>query len=287
MIPLIVAGLAIGCVYALVATGFVLVYRTTGILNFTQGSFVMLSGMTASWLITNEHWAYLPADLGAVVFTIITSIVLWFAVLTPLILRRIFGAAVLATLVASYIYQDAVLRWQGPNPVFLPVIQPTFQIRLFSSNISSGQVYVVLGTLVLIVLLALFLKFTSLGRATRACASNRETAQLLGISPITVGGIAMGICALIGAVSGLLITPILPDAASGGTEIALYGFVAAVFGGFGRLTGALLGGLTIGVVQEFVTRYVSGLYVDAIVFMTLLPILLVRSVLAPGANDTE
>src|SRR6185437_2802585 len=90
-----------------------------------------------------------------------------------------------------------------------------------------------------------FLKYTPLGRATRASAADHETAQLLGISPVRVGGYAMCIAAAVGALGGLLITPIQFTSASGATSLALYGFVAAVLGGFGRLSGGVIGGLII------------------------------------------
>ncbi len=277
MLALVISGIVIGCVYALIAAGYAIVYRTTGILNFAQGSFVMLSGMTCAWLIGSEHWSYPLAALGGLLLTMAVGAAIWLLLMAPMLVRRLgVGLAVIATLVVSYALTDAVLLWQGPNPQTLPAITPSFQFHLGATRVSSGQVYVIVGMALILLLLAAFLKYTPLGRATRASAADPEIAQLLGISPVRVGGYAMVIAATVGALGGLLITPIQFTSASGATQLALYGFVAAVLGGFGRLTGGVVGGLAIGILQEFVSRYISTAYADAIVFGVLLLVLILR-----------
>jgi branched-chain amino acid transport system permease protein len=277
MLALVISGIVIGCVYALIAAGYAIVYRTTGILNFAQGSFVMLSGMTCAWLIGSEHWSYPLAAVGGLLLTILAGAAIWLLLMAPMLVRRLgVGLAVIATLVVSYALTDAVLLWQGPNPQTLPAIRPSFQFHVGSTRVSSGQVYVIVGMAMILLLLAAFLKFTPLGRATRASAADPETAQLLGISPVRVGGYAMVIAATVGALGGLLITPIQFTSASGAVSLALYGFVAAVLGGFGRLSGGVIGGLVIGVLQELVSRYISTSYSDAIVFGVLIGVLLLR-----------
>ena len=286
MLALIISGIVIGCIYALIAAGYAIVYRTTGVLNFAQGSFVMLSGMTCAWLISSEHWSYPLAALGGLVLTIAAGAAIWILLMAPMLIRRLgVGLAVIATLVVSYALTDAVLLWQGPNPQSLPPIQPTFQFTVGGTRISSGQVYVIVGMALILILLSAFLKYTPLGRATRASAADHETAQLLGISPVRVGGYAMCIAAAVGALGGLLITPIQFTSASGATSLALYGFVAAVLGGFGRLSGGVIGGLVIGVLQELVSRYISTAYSDAITFGVLIAVLLLRPQGLLGAPD--
>jgi len=286
MLALIISGIVIGCIYALIAAGYAIVYRTTGVLNFAQGSFVMLSGMTCAWLISTENWSYPLAALGGLVLTIAAGAAIWLLLMAPMLIRRLgVGLAVIATLVASYALTDAVLLWQGPNPQSLPAIQPTFQFTVGGTRVSSGQVYVIVGMALILVLLSAFLKYTPLGRATRASAADHETAQLLGISPVRVGGYAMCIAAAVGALGGLLITPIQFTSASGATSLALYGFVAAVLGGFGRLSGGVIGGLVIGVLQELVSRYISTAYSDAITFGVLIAVLLLRPQGLLGAPD--
>jgi branched-chain amino acid transport system permease protein len=286
VLALIISGIVIGCIYALIAAGYAIVYRTTGVLNFAQGSFVMLSGMTCAWLISSEHWSYPLAALGGLVLTIAAGAAIWLLLMAPMLIRRLgVGLAVIATLVVSYALTDAVLLWQGPNPQSLPPIQPTFQFTVGGTRISSGQVYVIVGMALILILLSAFLKYTPLGRATRASAADHETAQLLGISPVRVGGYAMCIAAAVGALGGLLITPIQFTSASGATSLALYGFVAAVLGGFGRLSGGVIGGLVIGVLQELVSRYISTAYSDAITFGVLIAVLLLRPQGLLGAPD--
>ena len=286
MIALVVSGIVIGCVYALIAAGYAIVYRTTGVLNFAQGSFVMLSAMACSWLISAEGWSYPLAALGGLVLTVAAGAAIWMLVMAPMLIRRLgIGLAVIATLVVSYALTDAVLLWQGPDPRSLPAIQPAFLFHLGGTRISSGQVYVIVGMALILLLLAAFLKYTPLGRATRASAADHETAQLLGISPVRVGGYAMCIAAAVGGLGGLLITPIQFTSASGAVQLALYGFVAAVLGGFGRLSGGVIGGLVIGVLQELVARYISTAYSDAITFAVLIAVLLLRPQGLLGAPD--
>ncbi len=286
MLALVISGIVIGCVYALIAAGYAIVHRTTGVLNFAQGSFVMLSGMACSWLITAEHWSYPLAALGGFVLTVATGAAIWILLMAPMLVRRLgVGLAVIATLVVSYALTDGVLLWQGPDPQSLPPIQPSFRFAVGATRISSGEIYVIVGMAVILVLLSAFLKYTPLGRATRASAADHETAQLLGISPIRVGGYAMCIAAAVGALGGLLITPIQFTAASGATSLALYGFVAAVLGGFGRLSGGVIGGLVIGVLQQLVSRYISSAYSDAITFGVLIAVLLLRPQGLLGARE--
>lgn len=277
MLALVISGIVIGCIYALIAAGYIIVYRTTGILNFAQGSFVMLAGMATSWLIRVEHWSYPLAALGGFVLTVAVGALMWMLLMAPLLVRRIgLGIAVIATLVISYAITNVVLLWQGPDPQSLPAIEPSFTFTLAGTRVSSGKIYVIVGMTLILLALALFLQYTRLGRATRACAADHETAQLLGISPIRVGGYAMSIAAGVGALGGLLIAPTQFTAASGATSLALYGFVAAVLGGFGRLAGGVVGGIAIGVLQQLVSRYISTAYSDAITFGILILVLVLR-----------
>lgn len=277
MAALIVTGVVLGCVYALIAAGYAIVHRTTGVLNFTQGAFVMLSGMGTVWFLKVAHLPYILAAAGGLLLSVAAGALVWVALLAPLLVRRIgIGIAVISTLIASYAFSDAVLLWQGPNPQVLPQIQPSFVVVVGGTRIGSGQIYVVLGMIALLTAVGVFLRRTPLGRQTRACAADRETAQLLGISPIRVGGYAMCISAAVGAVGGLLVTPIQFTAASGATELALYGFVAAVLGGFGRMDGAVVGGIAIGLIQELTARYLATAFTDAITFGILMLILIVR-----------
>ena len=242
--------------------------------------------MGASWLMRDQHWSYPLAALGGFVLAVAVGAAIWILLMAPLLLRRIgLGIAVIATLVVSYAITNAVLLWQGPNPQSLPALSPSFAFTVDGTRINSGEIYVLVGMIIILTALAAFLKYTRLGRATRACAANGETAQLLGISPIRVGGYAMCISAAVGALGGLLITPIQFTSASGATQLALYGFVAAVLGGFGRLTGGVVGGLAIGILQEFVSRYISTAYSDAIVFGVLLLVLVLRPQGILGAPD--
>lgn len=277
MLSLIVVGIAIGCIYGLIAGGFSLVYRTTGVVNFAQGSFVMLGGMVASWLLQVLHWPYVFAVLGGIAAATLVGVVLWVAVIVPLWSQKVTSyVVVLATLVFSVIVENAMLRWRGTNPVTLPPWTTSLSFQAFGVTVSSSYVLIILAILLSFLGLTLFLKHSSPGRSMRACASNREASTLMGISPVFIGGIAMALTAALGGLGGVLITPVQYSQYNVGLTYGVFGFVAAILGGFGSLGGGVAGGILLGVMQEISSRYLSTAYSEFIAFSILIVILVVR-----------
>lgn len=267
----IAIGIAIGCVYALVAVGYSLIYRTTGIVNFAQGAFVMIGGMVAYWFFGVLHSAYVVAILGGVAAAGVAGLVLWYGVVWPLWRwgRRAF-VVILATLVYGDLCQNVVALWLGTNPETLPAWFRGFRLTLGGAGIS-GQYVVVIGlSLVLIAGLSAFLRWSGLGRALRACAADRRTSQLLGIAPERIGAIAMALTAGVGGLGGVVFTAAQYTAFTDAFAYGVFGFVAAVLGGFGSLTGSIVGGLALGLIEALTGRYVSTTYEEVIAFAVLL-----------------
>ncbi len=277
MIVLLVIGMGIGCIYALVAAGYALIYRTTGIVNFAQGSFVMVGGMTAFWFRDVVHLPYLLAGVLGVLASAGVGLVLWLLIALPMWQRGVAGyVLILGTLVFSLLVEDVVLRWQGTDPKILPPWVGGFDLHVGQATLSGQYVLIVVAMAAVLLLLGAFLRYSSLGRAMRTCASDRETSALLGVSPARMGGIAMVMTSAIGGLGGLLITPVQYTAYNAGLTYAIFGFVAGVLGGFGSLSGAVVGGILLGVIQQLTARYLSSSYETFIAFGLLLVLLTVR-----------
>jgi branched-chain amino acid transport system permease protein len=277
MILVLAIGVATGCVYALVAAGYSLIYRTTAVVNFAQGSYVMIGGLVTAWLYTSVHLSYPLAVVLGVLAATLTGLILWSVVVLPLWRRRSPAYVVLIeTIIFGVIASTAMLLALGPAPQTLPPWFPGFALE-FGGNRIDGQ-YLIVAALTLIALgaFAVTLKYTTLGRAMRACAASRETSALLGISPERVGAISFGITALLGGFGGAVIAPAQFASPDAGLAYGVFGFVAAVLGGFGSLSGALAGGILLGIVNALVGRYISSSYQTVISFGLLLVLLTLR-----------
>jgi branched-chain amino acid transport system permease protein len=277
VIIILAIGVAVGCVYALVAVGYSLVYRTTGVVNFAQGSYVMLGGFSAYWFLTNARLPYAVAIVLGVAVASLAGLLLWTLIVLPLWRRRSPAfVVILATIVVGAILANVALILLGTTPRTLPPWIPRFGLGIAGNRVDGQYLVVFAATLFLMALFGAVLRFTILGKAMRACAANRDVAQLLGISAERIGAIAFTTTAAVGGLGGAMITPAQFTAPEAGLAYGVYGFVAAVLGGFGSLAGALVGGLLLGLLQALVGRYISSNFETVIVFAVLLVLLTVR-----------
>jgi branched-chain amino acid transport system permease protein len=277
MILILTIGLATGCVYALVALGYSLEYRTTGVVNFSEGNYVMIGGFSTYWFLTYTPVPYPLAILAGILVATLCGIVLWTFVVLPLWRRRSPPYVVLlGTIVFGGIMAILALLIIGPIPQTLPPWIPGFSLAIGDSRIDGQYLVVLVTTLILMGLVAATLQLTTLGRAMRACAASRDTSELLGISPERIGFYSFAATAAIGGLAGAMITPAQFTSSDVGLAYGVFGFVAAVLGGFGTMQGALVGGLLLGVVNAFVGRYISSNYQTVIAFGLLLVLLTLR-----------
>lgn len=244
----IFAGIKIGSIYAMVALGFNIIYNTTGIINFAQGAFVMLGGM---FMVTLSK--LMPLGLAfpiAVLAVVGIGCVFERAAIWP---AR--GASVLTlimiTIGGSFLLKGAAMQVWGKNSFPLRAFSSEEPIVILGARIQP-QTFWIIGVLaVVVVLLAVFFKFTLTGKAMRACAANRAAASLSGISVERMVLLSFALSAGIGAIAGIVITPVTLVDYECGSMYALKGFAAAVLGGLGVSTGAVVGGLTIGLMECF------------------------------------
>jgi branched-chain amino acid transport system permease protein len=268
------SGITVGAMYGLVALGFTLIYNASEVVNFAQGEFVMLGGMTTVFLALVG--VPLPiAAACAVVITVGVGLALHrFAIETargasPVILIIItIGASIFLRGLAQVVFDK---RFHSLPPLF-----GSDPVRVADASILPQSLVVLAGALTIVVLLAAFTGRTLFGRALIATAANRLAAVLVGIDTRRIVGFSFAVSAAIGAVAGILITPITLTSYDVGTLLALKGFAAAMLGGIGSALGAIVGGLIVGLMEAFAAGYVSSAYKDAVAFLVILAVLFAR-----------
>lgn len=271
----LVAGLAMGSVYALVALSFNLLYNAVGILNFAVGEFVMLPAFALSLLVSNLHLPFYLACAVTLAIMVVFGFIFHRGLYHPL-RGRPFIAVLVSTIGASLFLKNAALLAFGADPRVTPGIFQTASLEVLGVYIAP-QYLVILGTLLVLVLLqyVLFEK-TLLGKQMRATAQDRDMARLVGIRVDVILLLTFIYAALLGGIGGILLAPIFYVSSTMGFMIALKGFSASICGGLGSVQGAILGGLFIGVVELFGAAFVSATYKDVFAFVILITVLLVR-----------
>jgi len=273
LVQLLFAGLTTGAVYALVALGFTLIFQASEVVNFAQGEFVMLGGMVTVFAFE----AGLPLPLAA-------ALAIAVAVTTGLLLHRLAiepaKGATVVTLIIVTIGASILIRGIA-QIVFdkqfhaLPAFTGDEPLRLLGAAILPQSLWVLGGAAAIVFGLWLFMERTLLGKAVRATAANRLAAELVGIDTRIVLALAFAVSAAIGAVGGILVTPITLTSYAVGTILALKGFAAAMLGGIGNPVGAVLGGLVLGLLEAFAAGWISSTYKDGVAFLVILLVLLV------------
>ncbi len=275
MPQLFVSGITMGAVYALVALGFVIIVRASQILNFAQGEFVMLGGVITFFFITASRLPYPIAILLAVIFVTILGFVLHLLVIYPL---RKASALILimATLGASIFLSNTSALLFGTLPKALPPFSSALSLQLSGIAIAPQSLWVLGATFSLLLALHLLSHRTLVGKAMEASSTDPLGADLAGISRNLMVFLAFGVSAAMGSIAGVLVTPLFYTSYNSGTLLGLKGFIAAVLGGWGKNSGAILGGFALGIVESVSIAFIPAGYKDGVAFVVLLLILYFR-----------
>lgn len=271
----LVAGLTYGTIYAIVGIGFNIIYNTTGIINFAQGEFVMLGGMTA---VTLNTFLPLPAAIiGAVMITMIIGALIEIVFIRWLVKPSVLRMVIITIGVSILIREGALLVW-GEGVRSLPYFTGNEITSLSIGEVRlSPQVIWSLGACtVIVVLLNIFFKFTMLGREMRACAANREAALLCGIPTKNMVTLSFVLSAGIGALAGCVVSPITQTQYSIGAGLAIKGFTVAILGGLGNSMAAVAAGFILGILESFSIWVMPTAYKDAISITILLAMLFLK-----------
>jgi branched-chain amino acid transport system permease protein len=258
-----------------VALGFVTISRASQIINFAQGEFVMLGGIITFFLLKVVNFPYPFAALIAIVIVILIGFTMHVSVIYPLRKASVL-ILLMATLGASIFLSSTSGLIFGTLPKALPPFSSGSPLSIGGISVLPQSIWILLSAFVLLILLYLLSHRTLLGKAMEASSTDPLGADLLGISRNLMVFLAFGASAGVGAVAGILITPIFFTSYSSGTILGLKGFIAAVLGGWGKNSGAILGGFVLGVAEASSLVFIPSGYKDAVAFVILLLILYFR-----------
>ncbi len=277
-------GLRGGTIYALIALGFVTVFNVTGIINFAQGAFVMLGAMIA--VTINDAGLPLPpgpklvvAILGSVALTTLVGLLVERLAIYPA--RQASSLTLIIITVGVYIIlQGLALLFWGTKSYSLPsftTLQMQDETLRYGTIIVKAQSFWIWGvTAVILAGLAYFFERTITGKGLRACAVNRQAAELMGISPSRMSALAFALAAALGAIGGIVMAPVTRPIYDMGLGLGLKGFVAAIMGGLVSSPAAVVGGILLGVIENVGAGVTRAGIRDIFAFVILILILLFR-----------
>lgn len=274
VIQFLITGLTVGSIYSLLAIGFVTIYNTTGILNFAQGEFAMIGAMSCISFI----------GFGLPMYAAIPAAILVTAFIGLFLERSLFKPArnstpvtlVVITIGLSILLKGLGMIIWGTYPKTLSPIIQMAPIEIFGAVMTSQSFFIIAVLIVLLIALYLFFDKTYIGSALRACETNPRAANLMGINTQSMSALSFALAAALGAISGIIIAPMTDATYEMGLMIGLKGFVAMVIGGMNNISGAVMGGLLLGVLEATSTGFLSSTYSDAISFTVLLLVLFFR-----------
>lgn len=279
------SGITVGATYALAALGFSLIYNASKVINFAQGEFIMLGGMLAVYFTQ----AGLPLLLSLLLAICVPALV--GVLVEKLAIEPVKGAEsatlIIITIGASLVIRGLVQVGLGKGTHGLSPFSGDEPLQMLGATLMPQSLWVLGVTSVVVWALWYFFRHTLHGKAVLATSHNRLAAELVGINTSGVLLLSFAMSAALGAIGGILVTPMTLTSYDVGIMLGLKGFVAAVVGGLGSGLGAVLGGLTVGILEAFGAGYISSSYKDAMPFALILLFLFFMPNGLFGAKSTE
>ena len=274
VLQLLVAGISQGCVYGLIALGFVLIYKATEMVNFAQGDMMMMGAFFAYTFINLMGWPFPAGVLAAIICMAILSMAIERLLIRPMIGEPHF-AVLMLTIGLGFILRAIAGAIWGSETRSLDTPYAGKIVTWGELVIGYENIAIVGGTIILCGTLYIFFRFTRLGVAMQAASQNQLAAYYVGIPVKTVYSLVWAMSAVVATCAGILTAPVsLIDPLIG--FIGMKAFAAAIVGGFGSLPGAILGGLLIGIVEQFVGLYLPTGFAETSAYVLLLVVLMVR-----------
>lgn len=278
----VVHGIAVGCGFALLASGLIIIYRVTRVVNLAQGTFSVFAGFTAATLLG----AGLPHVVAELAATIAAGVL---GLLIGLVAIGKPGTSPQASLIVTlgvgiFAYALEILFW-GDQPRSFAGVEGSQE--LFGHEFPFQYGLVIAVTLVVFGLLEAFFEYTYWGKALTACASNPYAAKLVGIRIIRMGLFAFGLGGALGGTAGVLLTPLSPMSYDSDLILFVNGFASAILAGLKRPLFALGGGVVLGVAQSLVAGYAKASYQSALALLLTLAILVVQGARRPALEEPE
>jgi branched-chain amino acid transport system permease protein len=274
--PIIIGGLLQGSVFAIIALGFALVYRVTGVINLSQGAFCIVGALTMYTFEQTLGWPAPLAALAAVAGTTVFGAALGAATFVPALSRLPNSSMLMLTAGLLTLVEGIVLVLWGSEPYDLPAFSGEAPIAILGLRVPPQGLWIAGTAVIVIVALWFVLSRTMLGKQLRACAENPLAARLMGIDVARMTLLSFAMAAMIGAIGGIVLAPITSLQFDSGQFFTIFGFIAVAIGGMGSFIGAVVGGLVLGVAEQLAAGYVSSLFSNALAVILLLLVLLWR-----------
>lgn len=271
-----ILGIGVGSLYALVAQGLVLIYRSTGVINFAHGAVAGVGAYVFYELHTNDNWAW-PI---AIVASMVASGVLGIA-MQGLVMRRLRGASPLIRVIATtalltVLVQAGSLHY-GPTPVFVTQYLPSSEVSFAGIQVSADRIWLIGIVVVLTAVLWVIYRYSRFGLATTAVSESELVASSMSVSPEKVALVNWGVGSALAGLAGALIAPIVSTSPEAAGLIVVPALAASMIGSFSSFPLTLLGGMFVGIVQSEFTRYVSAPgWSDASPFLVIVGLLVLR-----------
>jgi len=270
-----ITGITIGSIYAMVAIGFNVIYNVTEAINFAQGEFVMLGGLIMVFLQVALQIPLVFSFVLTIVIVTTVGILLHRLAIRPIREPSVLSM-IIATIGAAFFIKGAAMFMWGKDPFDLPPFSGRNPIAFYGAVVQPQSLWVVGFLVGVVIVLTLFFDRTILGKALRACAVNPSASSLVGINVNYMILLSFAMSAAIGAIGGIVITPISLMEYDRGAMLAVKGFAACVLGGMGSFYGAIIGGLMIGLIESLGAGLISSGYKDAFALLVLLFVLFLK-----------
>jgi branched-chain amino acid transport system permease protein len=288
-LQLLVQGLAVGSVYSLVALGFVLIYKASGVINFAQGELLMLGAYFCLAFLVQANLPLWAALALTIVVMALVALIVERLVLRPLIGEPVISI-IMATIGLALVFKAATAVAWGTQLRSFPAIFPDMPVKLGQVIISQVYIWTFCTAMLLMVAFALFFKFTRLGIAMRATANSHQVALSMGISVKSIFALSWAISAVVSAIGGVLIGSINGVNITF-SDFGLKVFPAVILGGLDSIPGAVIGGLVVGILENlsggYLSRYFGGGVKEVAPFVFLVIILMVKPYGLFGTKEIE
>lgn len=272
----LLAGLSVGCIYALVALGYSLIFASIRLLHFAQGDLLMVGGFFALTMVLTFKLGLYTGILAVMLIVAVLGFIIERFAYRP-IPQHMIAARIMATLGIGLILRNLTILIWGPQPRGLPpAVFRGPPIQLPGMIIPSSYYLIVIISVALMILLTLFLGKTRMGLAMRTTAHDQSLAELMGIQTSRIMSLSFMIGSALAGAAGMLVAPITFISFNIGFSLGIKGFAAAVLGGFGNIPGAMIGGIVLGLLETFGGAFISSGYKDSVSFLVLILVLILR-----------
>jgi branched-chain amino acid transport system permease protein len=276
LVSVVVAGIAMGSIYALMALAINIVFAARRIVNFAQGDLTMMAGFVGIYLVASWKFPYFLGLGGAAIFGAVVAMVIERVAVRPLPRSEASISWILSILAVAIILSNASLLIFGTDPQKLPPLLVGGSIQIGGLRVLSEQLVMIAASGVVMVGFHLLQNHTIHGKAMKATARDPDMAALLGIEVRRYIAGAFALSGAMAALGAFLIGPVIFVSAALGFSLGIKGFAAAALGGLGTFRGAVAGGLLLGVAEALASRYVGSSSKDSVALLVLSLILIFR-----------